>query len=150
MDSIHTVSQLITQNCWMASTDLKDAYYSVKIDHSSQKYLNFSYNNTLYQFTVFPNGLSTCPRKFTKLLKPALAQLHASGYIFVACIDDLYLQDNSYEECAQNVIQTLRLFESLGFVIHPEKSMFIPSQTLSFLGFLIHSTKMTNLNKGKN
>ena len=32
---------------------------------------------------------------------------------------------------------------NLGFVIHTEKSRFIPSQTLSFLGFLIHSTNMT-------
>ena len=65
MDNIHTVSQLITHNCWMASIDLKDAYYSVKIEPSSQKYLKFSHNNTLYQFTVFPNGICTCPRKFT-------------------------------------------------------------------------------------
>ena len=76
-------------------------------------------------------------------MKPALAQLRASGYILVAYIDDLYLQGNFYEECAQNVIQTLRLFETLGFVIHPEKSMFIPGQRLSFLSFLIDSTNMT-------
>ena len=55
----------------------------------------------------------------------------------------MYSQGNSYEECTQNVIQTLRFFESQVFVIHPEKSMFIPSQTLSFLDFLIHSTNMT-------
>ena len=112
MDNIHTVSQLITQNCLMVSIDLKDAYYSVKIDSSFQKNLKFSYDSALYHFTVFPNGLSTCPRKFTKRLKSALAQFWANGCILVAFIDDLYLQGNSYEEFAQNAIQTLRLFES--------------------------------------
>lgn len=28
MDSIHTALQLVTQDCWMASIDLEDAYYT--------------------------------------------------------------------------------------------------------------------------
>ena len=79
MDNIQTVLKLITKNCWMASIDLKDAYYSVKMDPLYQKYLTFSFGNDLYQFTVFPNGLSTCPRQFTKLLKPALAYTGLKG-----------------------------------------------------------------------
>ena len=31
MDSIQTVMSLVTPNCWMASLELKDAYYSVKV-----------------------------------------------------------------------------------------------------------------------
>ena len=127
----------------MASIDLKHAYYSVKVDPLYQKYLKFSFGYDLYQFTVFPNGLSTCPRQFTKLLKPALAYLRVEGYIIMAYIDDLYLQGRTLEECVQNVIETMKILESLGFVVNPDKSVFIPSHKLIFLGFVLDSVKMT-------
>ena len=66
METIHSVLKLVTPGCWMASVDLKDAYYSVKIHQSHQKFLKFRYNDTLYNYTVYPNGLASCPRKFTK------------------------------------------------------------------------------------
>ena len=37
----------------------------------------------------------------------------------------------------------IHLLRSLGFVIHPEKSVLIPSQTLEFLGFILNSASMT-------
>jgi hypothetical protein len=58
MDNIHTALKLITKDCWLASLDLKDAYYSVPIHAESQKVLKFSYKGKLFQFTAFPNGLS--------------------------------------------------------------------------------------------
>ena len=39
MDRIHTISKLIEKDCFMASVDLKDAYYSVPIAKSHRKYL---------------------------------------------------------------------------------------------------------------
>ena len=56
----------------MASIDLKDAYYSAPIYTDFQKYLTFQWKGKLYKLVCFPNGLAICPRKFTKLLKPAL------------------------------------------------------------------------------
>ena len=55
----------------------------------------------------------------------------------MAYIDDLYLQCRTLEECV-----TLKILESLGFVVHPDKSVFIPSHRLIFLGFVIDSVKM--------
>ena len=68
------------QNCYMASVDLRDAYYSVPIDKEYQKFLRFSWRGKLVQFTCLPNGLSCASRLFTKILKPVDA-----GYI-----DDSY------------------------------------------------------------
>ena len=142
MDNIHTVLKLISHNCWMASLDLKDAYYSVPIHADSQKFFKFSYKGNLFQFIAFPNGLSSCPRKFTKLLKPALAKLRLQGHIIIY-IDDLLLIGHSYNECIETLIETLMLLERLGFVIHPSKSVLIPVQEITFLGFLINSRSMT-------
>ena len=42
----------------------------------------------------------------------------------------------------QNIVASARLLISLGFVLHPEKSQFIPSTKVDILGFTIDSVKM--------
>jgi hypothetical protein len=97
MDNISTVLDMMTQNCFMATLDLKDAYYCVKIDHDSQKYLRFVHNKKLYKYTVYPNGLASCPRHFTKLMKPMLCALREQGHIIIIFIDDLLILATSYK-----------------------------------------------------
>ena len=143
MATLHTITKLIEKDCFMASIDLKDAYYSVLIRREDRKYLCFIWRGTLFQFTCLPNGLSCAPRKFTKLLKPVLADLHLRGHISSAYIDDMYLQGQTYKECVHNVIDSLTRIDSLGLVVHPEKSVFKPSHQLEFLGFILNSLSMT-------
>ena len=69
MDGIKTIINMVTRNCFMATIDLKDAYYSVAISRLFQKFLKFKWKDKLYCFTCFPNGVGSCPRKFTKLNK---------------------------------------------------------------------------------
>ena len=143
MDSIWTAIRLMKPNCFMASVDLKDAYYSVCISEKHQKYLKFIWNATLYKFTCFPNGLAFCPRKFTKLMKPVFSTLRQQGHLSSPYIDDSILIGTDYEECANNVIDTVRLMDNLGFVPHPNKSVLIPTQVIVFLGFILNSVTMT-------
>ena len=112
MATLHTITKLIEKDCFMASIDLKDAYYSVLIRREDRKYLCFIWRGTLFQFTCLPNGLSCAPRKFTKLLKPVLADLHLRGHISSAYIDDMYLQGQTYKECVHNVIDSLTRIDS--------------------------------------
>ena len=114
MDSLFTIIKLVTKHCFMASVDMKDAYYSVPIRLSDRKYLCFIWEGNLYQFTCIPNGLSCAPQIFTKILKPLLSTLHRQGHIAVAHLDDLYLQGQTCEKCVQNVIDTTVLFDKLG------------------------------------
>ena len=143
METLQSIVRLVEKNCYMASLDLKDAYYLVAVNPLHRKYLRFIWKNVLYQFTCLPNGLSSCPRKFTKLLKPPLTELHKKGHISASYIDDLYLQGKTYDLCVSNVIDTFIQFDSLGFTIHLEKSVFVPSQRLALLGFVIDSVAMT-------
>ena len=143
MDSLSTITKLVSQNCYMASVDMKDAYYSIPIRSSDRKFLRFIWEGELYEFTCLPNGLSCAPRIFTKILKPPLSTLQKQGHIAVAHLDDLYLQGQTYEKCVLNVIDTTVLLDKLGLVVHPEKSTFIPTQVLTILGFVINSVTMT-------
>ena len=106
MDSINVITKLVTKNCYMASLDLKDAYYSIPVESSDRKFLCFIWRGETYQFTCLSNGLACAPRKFTKILKPVLATLHSLGHISVVHIDDCYLQGQTYESCVNNVIDT--------------------------------------------
>ena len=142
MDSVWTAIRLMTPNCYMASVDLKDAYYSVPIAKPHQKYLRFEWNNMLFKFTCFPNGLAFCPRKFTKLMKPVFATLRQLGHLSSGYIDDSWLMGPVWDDCAKNVVDTVKLLDTLGFVVHPEKSVFIPTQKLVFLGFILDSVSM--------
>ena len=112
MDSIWTAIRLIKPNCYMASIDLKDAYYSVPIAKPHQKYLKFEWNNMLYKFTCFPNGLAFCPRKFTKLMKPVFATLQQLGHLSSGYIDDSWLMGPVWDDCAKNVVDTVKLLDT--------------------------------------
>ena len=143
MDSIHTAIQLMKQNCFMASIDLQDAYYSVPVSERYQKYLKFSWRGKLYQFTCLPNGLASAPRIFTKLLKPVYASLRNLGHIVFGYIDDSYLQGDDVKSCKENVSATHSTFTNLGFLPHEEKSVVEPTQELILLGFVLNSLTMT-------
>ena len=143
MDSIQTITKLIEKDCYMAALDLKDAYYSIPVRKYDQKFLQFEWNSTRYQFTCLPNGLSSAPRIFTKILKPVLATLHTMGHISTAHIDDCYLQGKTCSQCLENVMDSIILLDSLGFVVHPTKSTLVPTQEIVTLGFQINSVKMT-------
>lgn len=143
MDTLQSVLQLIEPHCYMASIDLKDAYYMVPINISSRKYLRFVYGKQVFQYTCLPNGLASAPRVFTKLLKPVLSHLRKLGHVCVSYIDDIYLQGRTKEECTQAVTAANDLFRNLGFIVHPEKSVLEPSFTLPYLGFILNSENMT-------
>ena len=115
---------------WMASVDLKNAYYSVPIHEEYQKYLKFLWEYPL-KFIAMPNGYGPAMRAFTKLMKP-LSFLRSEGYLSVMYVDDCYLQGDSFTKCAENVIRTIEILESLGFYIKRDKSEIIPKQQITF------------------
>ena len=65
-----------------------------------------------------------------------------SGHLSPSYIDDSYLQGDNFKDCVTNVIATIKLFDSLGFVIHPFKSVLVPSQKINYLGFVLDSIEM--------
>ena len=143
MDSIQTCVYLMSPGSYMASLDLQDAYYSVPISGKHRKYLKFRWKGVLYLYTCLPNGLSSAPRFFTKLLKPVLSHLRAQGFTSSIYLDDLFLQRDTFQECTNNVQKTVALLTDLGFCVHQEKSNFIPKQVLDHLGFRLDSVNMT-------
>ena len=61
MDNLNAALGMVRQNCYMASIDLADAYYTVPVALSDQKYLVFNFEGQLYKYVCLPNGLSSAP-----------------------------------------------------------------------------------------
>ena len=51
----------------------------------------------------------------------------------------LYLHGDSTTDCRANVIDTVQTGMDAGFVVHPRKSNFEPTQKLTYLGFIFDS-----------
>ena len=81
--SIKSVLNLVTPNCYMTKIDIKDTYYSILILPEHQKFFKFSLQGKLHKFTSLTNGLGSGHKKFTKLLKPPLADIRLD-YVKIA------------------------------------------------------------------
>ena len=90
MDTLKTVLNLIAKDCSLASLDLKVAYYSIS---NYRKYLWFLWRGQHNQFTCSPYGLSSCPTKFTDLIKPSITARHRLAHISSNYFNDLILQN---------------------------------------------------------
>ena len=143
MDTFQTAVKLIRPGCFMASVDLRDAYYSILIAIEDRKYLMFEWQGSYYQFTCLPNGLACAPRMFTKILKPVYTHLRMLGHTCMGHVDDSLLVAQHYKDCEANINDTVHIFTKLGFVVHPEKSILKLVQEIEFLGFIINSLTMS-------
>ncbi|XP_072757731.1 uncharacterized protein [Anoplolepis gracilipes] len=115
----------------------------IPIDEEFRKYLRFSFDNSLYEFNCLPFGLNTAPYVFTKIMKPVISYLRNLGFLLVIYLDDLLLLSNTYSDCLRNIKASVEFLEKIGFIINEEKSCKIPSQTCTFLGFILNSRNMT-------
>ena len=76
-------------------------------------------------------------------MKPPLSVLRKVGVILADYIDDLFTINKTHSACSANVDKIIEMLDSLGFVIHPDKSLFEPTQILEFLGFIINTIEMS-------
>lgn len=142
LEDIRTAKNLITKNCFLASIDLKDAYFLVPILEEHKKYLRFAFHKQIFEFQCLPFGLATAPFCFTKLLKPVFSFLRERRFLSVVYLDDCLLYGTSSAQCEQNVVETSKLLKKLGFLINTEKSHTEPTQNIDFLGFTLNTKCM--------
>lgn len=126
---------LLSKDCYLASIDLKDAYYSVPIREEYRKFLCFQWQGKFFRFRAMPFGLTSAPQIFTKLLSPIFSTFREEGFQRFAYVDDSFILGDSEEECIRAVDWLADKMTNLGFIVHPDKSVFQPSKSLIFLGY---------------
>ena len=136
MDSIADIMALIQPGDFFVSVDLSDAYYCIAMHLLSMPFLTFIFLEVYYQFTCLPQGLSSAPRVFTKVMRVVLTYLRRLGIRIAAWIDDFFIAAPSRSACQDHAFRTIRTFEELGFRPNTGKSRLVPSQRISHLGLV--------------
>ena len=141
MQALQKILTLIQPNCYIVNIVLKDVCYYLKVDGNDTRFLKFLCNPKPLTFVVLPNGLSLDSRKFTKLTKPPLAMLRMQRYTVGRYSNDIIAIGPCFEECVLAVVETINLFQKLGFVIHSDKSIIIPAKIVESLGLSLTRIK---------
>ena len=143
MDTLKDVLLLIFPNCFFVTVDFKDAYFSIYVQPEDRKWLQFLWKGRPFRFTCLPQGLSSAPRTFTKLMKPVLSHLRSLGIVVSCYLDDCLFIAPSPDLLRAQVSYALQLFDSLGLTINVQKSVLEPTQSVTFLGVVLNSLTMT-------
>jgi hypothetical protein len=126
MESLQNVIRSIKPLEWLATIDLKDAYFHVAIHQASRKYLRFAVQNKSYQFRALPFGISSAPCVITKVLDPVIAVMRLRGIHCHPYLDDLLFRATSPEILSQHVQETIQILISVGFLFKKICSFNLP------------------------
>ena len=116
MEEVDVVVQALEKGDWLTSIDLKQAFHSIPICERDRDLLSFIFEGKLYRFKALPNGLSSAPRIFTKVLKAVSYHLASDyGLQVYFYIDDSAIVCGSYKDSIRATNLTVSLLQSLGF-----------------------------------
>ena len=135
METAASVLLSVRKDDFLASIDLKDAYFQILVHVSSRKWLRFVSNKMVHQFKVLCFRLSTAPKGFTRVFATVSAWAHTRGVRLLRYLDDWLV----LARARQHVRDLLSLCNSLGVVLNREKSDLNPSQSVEYLGMTIYT-----------
>ena len=133
METVASVLLSVREGDFLASLDVKNAYFQIPIHRSSRKLLRFTSEGTVYQSRALCFGLLTAPQVFAAVS----AWAHSHGIRLLRYLDDWLLLASSKREANQAVQSLLSLCHTLGIVVDEKKSDLVPSQTAKYLGMTI-------------
>ena len=137
METVASVLLSVREGDFLASLDLKDAYFQIPIHGSSRKLLRFMSEGTVYQFKALCFGLSTAPQVFTRVFAAVSAWAHARSIRLLRYLDDWLVLSSSEKKAKESIRELLSLCRTLGIVINEKKSDLVPSQSAKYLGMTI-------------
>lgn len=128
------------KDAYMFSFNLKSGYHHVEISEQHQTFLGFSWRKpdfngeVFHVFNVLPFGLSTVPYIFTKLLKPLEKHWRSQGICIAIFLYDGWGTVQDHQDCHITARAVKKDLASAGFITIDEKSVWVPTQVLNWLG----------------
>ena len=138
METVASVVLTVREGDFLASLDLKDAYFQIPIHRSLRKLLRFMSEGTVYQFQALCfRTVDRSPRSSPESSRWCRQWAHTHGIRLLRYLDDWLVLSSSEQEAKQAVRALLSLCCTLGIVINEKKSDLVPSQTAKYLGMTI-------------
>ena len=140
-DDIRIALLYLKQGSWMIKFDIHSAYHFLDIYPPHTQFLGFSWVvdgvTKFYRFLVLPFGLSSAPYIFTKLTRPLIAKWRGEGKSVLMFLDGFGTADNFID--TDRIAQEIKFdLLSAGFIPKADKSCWIPTQELQWLGTLLN------------
>ena len=97
------VNKALGPGCWLASVDLKDAYFSMAMKEDTAELLGLRLpTGEYYRFRSCPFGTSQAPAWCQRLTECIKKQLSKEGIKCVVYLDDILICATTKEECAKD------------------------------------------------
>lgn len=136
--------QVIQPGSWFFNWDFTSGYHHVAINPVQYKYLGFSFNwpgkgQRFFEFTQLPFGLNSACYVFTKLTRPLIKYWRSQALNVFIYIDDGLSVCRGRAQALHASAQVRLDIERAGFVVNEEKSNWVPSRRVQWLGFTVDS-----------
>ena len=125
METVASVLLSFPEGDFLASIDLKDAYFQIPVHQLSRKLLRFLLGGTVYQFKALCIGLSTAPQVFTQVFAAVSVWAHSHGICLLRYLEGWLVLTSSESEARENVQDLLSLCHSLGIVINKKSNKYV-------------------------
>ena len=130
METITNLRTMLSENDWIVTTDISDAYLTIPLDEEFKNYVAFRYQDQTYRFLCMPFGPNDAARAFTKTMKHSAAKVRALGFKVLVYLDNWILAARTRLLCPKQSGFLVNFLQKLGFRINLKKSSLAPSQTL--------------------
>ena len=143
MDSYITIIGQICRGDFFISIDLTDAYHAIALHPDFMRFMTFIFEQVYYQFTCLPQGLTSSPRIFTKIMRVVLSYFRSFSIKIAAWLDDFLVAASSASLASSQASFIIEKLEQLGFVPNLAKSQLVPVQRIHHVGLVWDSVLFT-------
>ena len=146
-ESWDMLEQVLEADDYFINFDLTAGYHHISILPAHRQFLGFAYECEskvlkFYNFTVLAFGLCSACYVFTKINRPFMKLWRSMGIRSFVYIDDFIGIFRSLTEADVLAPLMRSHMAQSGFIINEDKSNWIPSKSLSWLGFEFNSHEM--------
>ena len=138
METVASVLLSVREGDFLASLDLKDAYFQIPIHGSSRKLLRFMSEGTVTSSKSCASVCRLLPRSLLGSSRRCRLG-HTRGIRLLRYLDDWLIFSSSEKKAKESIRirELLSLCRTLGIVINEKKSNLVPSQSAKYLGMTI-------------
>ena len=147
LEDLSVSEHLLEVSDYMASFDLKNQFFHVKLHPDMYRFFGFSCTDTdgsicYYQFKVLIYGCKPAVHIVTRLLMPVKSFLHTLGIKISIYIDDGRVAAASAAETKAKLDLSLLVLQLSGWNIQWKKCVLTPTHRLAHLGFVTDTVSM--------
>lgn len=137
------LSQVPENAQWFTMLDLKDAFFCIPAQPSSQYLFAFEWINPdlgkmqQYTWTVLPQGFQDSPHLFAEALGKELRKVYIKGGAIPQYIDDILTCSPPREASDQSTIEVLIFLETQDYRVSQRRAQILKQQ-VKYLGYIIN------------